>query len=487
MIIKLNKFLGNPDVFAVEHRVLNAVAIQGIFLTILTTFLNFIAQLPLITVYFPSFCALIFISLYAYSLLKRNFERLYNMSFSFITLIFYPGYWLINAGSKGGFQYFLFFFLAVIFTSSKTKIRWIFGLLLLAETCALYIIENLYPQSILYYANPADRLPDLLISIVLAVVSFVLALEVFMQIYIRADKKLHSQNQLLAQSHMRIIEQNEEMSAQSEHLEYANKSITAQKETIEHLHRNMSDSINAASRIQKTLLPSHDDLKSQLNAHFILYRPKDVVSGDFYFIKKHENKLILAVADCTGHGVPGAFVSMLGIVFLNEIIRNSEIQTAAQILETLRTLVKSTLKQSGQTKENTQGMDIALCIMHTDTNTLHYAGANIPLYIVRQGQLLEYRPTKNPISYYIKEKNFTNNIIQLQSQDRIYISTDGFFDQFGGDYQSKFLSKHFKEIIVQFADVPFHEQNTLLQTTLDTWKGLNPQNDDITVLGMECI
>jgi serine phosphatase RsbU (regulator of sigma subunit) len=286
---------------------------------------------------------------------------------------------------------------------------------------------------------------------------------------------------------MRIIEQNEEMSAQSEHLEYANKSITAQKETIEHLHRNMSDSINAASRIQKTLLPSHDDLKAQLNAHFILYRPKDVVSGDFYFIKKHENKLILAVADCTGHGVPGAFVSMLGIVFLNEIIRNSEIQTAAQILETLRTLVKSTLKQSGQTKENTQGMDIALCIMHTDTNTLHYAGANIPLYIVRQGQLLEYRPTKNPISYYIKEKNFTNNIIQLQSQDRIYISTDGFFDQFGGDYQSKFLSKHFKEIIVQFADVPFHEQNTLLQTTLDTWKGQNPQNDDITVLGMECI
>jgi serine phosphatase RsbU (regulator of sigma subunit) len=261
--------------------------------------------------------------------------------------------------------------------------------------------------------------------------------------------------------------------------------LAEQKEKIEKQKEEITDSIKYAKRIQSAVLPSGDFASQILDEYFILFRPRDIVSGDYYWMNKVGNKVVIVAADCTGHGVPGAFMSMLGVSFLNEIVNKNHELIPAEILNQLRAAVKRTLGQTGKDGEAKDGMDIALCVLDTSTMELQYAGAYNPLYLYRNGELLEYKADKMPIGIYVREKeSFTNNVISLEKGDTFYIFSDGYVDQFGGETGGKFKTKAFKELLGQIQSHTMAEQREILNTNIDNWRGKIDQIDDIIVLGV---
>jgi len=261
--------------------------------------------------------------------------------------------------------------------------------------------------------------------------------------------------------------------------------IRLKNEEIQSKNKNITASIKYAKRIQTAMLPSDNEVTELLPEHFILFKPRDIVSGDFYWVKKINNKTIIAAADCTGHGIPGAFVSMLGISLLNEIASTEDITTASSILENLRKKVKSSLKQTDKTGSSKDGMDIALCIIDDKTKILQFAGAYNPLYLVREKELTEIKATRNPIGIFVKEKAFENNDIQLQTNDQLYMFSDGYADQFGGEYDKKFMSKKFRELLTEISNKSLQTQKEILNTTIEQWQNGTEQNDDIIVIGLK--
>ncbi|MDA3894419.1 MAG: tetratricopeptide repeat protein [Salinivirgaceae bacterium] len=261
--------------------------------------------------------------------------------------------------------------------------------------------------------------------------------------------------------------------------------LAHQNEEIEKQKEEITDSIRYAKRIQTAILPSDDWANCHLPEHFILFRPRDIVSGDYYWMNKIDNKVILVAADCTGHGVPGAFMSMLGVSFLNEIVNKNNTVQPSLILNQLRDQVKRTLDQTGKEGEAKDGMDIAICVINFDTMLLEYAGAYNPLYLFRNGELLETKGDKMPIGIYIREKDsFTNHEIQLEKGDTFYIFSDGYADQFGGPNGGKFKSRPFKELLAKIQHNSMLEQWEILESTIDDWRGDIDQIDDMIILGV---
>lgn len=303
-------------------------------------------------------------------------------------------------------------------------------------------------------------------------------------------KNLAQQKRELEKEKQKFQDKNKKLWEQSIAIHKEKERIDGLKREIERKHKEVTDSIKYAQRIQSALLPSIDVLKELLYEHFIFWRPRDIVSGDFYWIKKIQNKVIIVVADCTGHGVPGAFVSMLGISFLNEIIsskRAAEGFTAASIIEDLRTKVKISLSQKGDEKEQKDGMDMALCVIDTGDLTMEYAGANNPLYLIRKGELQITKATKNPVGIYVREKPFENHVFQLERNDHLYLFSDGYVDQFGGGVKGqKFKSSRFKKLINEIYHKSMTEQYEIIERTFYEWKGERyPQLDDVLVMGIK--
>lgn len=270
------------------------------------------------------------------------------------------------------------------------------------------------------------------------------------------------------------------------------KEIVAQKEQIEHQrdeivkkNRDITDSIEYASKIQNAVLPDDEYTEEILPEHFILYRPRDIVSGDFYWINKKDDLLIIIAADCTGHGVPGAFMSMLGVSLLNEIVNKHPVTKANDILTELREEVKRTLKQRGAEGETKDGMDIALAMVDLKNMKLQFAGAYNPLYLFRDGELIQYKADRMPIGIYVKEKpEFTNHIIDLKKGDTFYVFSDGYQDQFGGEKGEKFKTKRMKKLLADIQSKSMEEQKAILERTIDDWKGDREQLDDIILIGV---
>ncbi len=270
------------------------------------------------------------------------------------------------------------------------------------------------------------------------------------------------------------------------------KEVVAQKEQIEHQrdeivkkNRDITDSIEYASKIQNAVLPDDEYTEEILPEHFILYRPRDIVSGDFYWINKKDDLLIIIAADCTGHGVPGAFMSMLGVSLLNEIVNKHPVTKANDILTELREEVKRTLKQRGAEGETKDGMDIALAMVDLKNMKLQFAGAYNPLYLFRDGELIQYKADRMPIGIYVKEKpEFTNHIIDLKKGDTFYVFSDGYQDQFGGEKGEKFKTKRMKKLLADIQPKPMEEQKAILERTIDDWKGDREQLDDIILIGV---
>ncbi len=260
---------------------------------------------------------------------------------------------------------------------------------------------------------------------------------------------------------------------------------------IETQKQKITDSIKYAQKIQNAILPSNVLIKKIIPEHFIFYEPKDIVSGDFYWINKINNNIIVAAVDCTGHGVPGAFMSMLGVALLNEIVDKKEITQPDKILEELRKYVKASLHQTGQNDESSDGMDMSLCVIDSETNKMQFAGANNSVYIIRsnnknkeQSEFIELEPDPMPIGIFLVEYPFNNQEIQLESKDCIYLFSDGYSDQFGGKKNYKFMKAKFKELLLEISEKPMQEQKNILEKTFYDWKGSGFQVDDVLVMGI---
>ncbi|OFX54769.1 MAG: hypothetical protein A2046_00540 [Bacteroidetes bacterium GWA2_30_7] len=378
-------------------------------------------------------------------------------------------------------------------------------------------------------------------------------------------QQIEEKNEELNQQNAEIAAQRDYLGTLNEELEFKNLEIATQKDKIVVIHNELKDSIHYAKQIQEAVLPSKEFIDSILSDYFILFKPCEIVSGDFYWITKTDNIVIIAVADCTGHGVPGAFMSMLGISLMNEIKLKDEIINAGNTLDELRMQMIKSLQQRGISGEQKDGMDMSLLVIktqiqsdklqvpseendeHLDKSTgsvhrnrtsnvkhqtsnlfeAHWAGANNPLWIVRSskemppfqkvaslgegavtqssGRLLseveilsnepvvratdqfvlqELKADKMPVAIYENMKSFTNHEISLQKGDVIYLSTDGFQDQFGGSKSKKFLSKKFKQLLLESSNKPMTEQKEILEKTFENWKQNHEQTDDVTVLGI---
>lgn len=286
---------------------------------------------------------------------------------------------------------------------------------------------------------------------------------------------IDEQKTALEKQNLDVLRQKEEIEAQRDHL-------FIQKEEI-------TDSLNYAKRIQSAMLPPERYISELLIENFVFYKPREIVSGDFYWIKQVNQYIILSVADCTGHGVPGALMSMLGITNLNEIVQRREITQANQVLNELRKRVKVALRQHGQPDESKDGMDIALCVLDLKNMEMQFSGAYMPLYIIRDvnevPKLNEFKADPMPIGYYQgKDKPFTNHVIKLEPGDSLYMFTDGFVDQKGGRENKKYMSSRFKKLLLRIQDELMHDQQKTLEKELINWKGNNPQVDDILVIGV---
>lgn len=266
----------------------------------------------------------------------------------------------------------------------------------------------------------------------------------------------------------------------NDELAIKNKHISKQKLVIEKKNKNILSSIKYAERLQHAMLPKTSHIDCFLNENFILFKPKDIVAGDFYWMEKKDDTIFFAAADCTGHGVPGAMVSVVCIKALNlSVLDNSKI-SPSEVLNNTRDLVIEDFKKSAS--EVKDGMDIALCSLKG--NKLQYAGANNPLWVIRNGEVLETKPDKQPIGNYVKQNPYTNHEFELQKGDTIYIFSDGYVDQFGGPDEKKFKARKLRELLLSVQSKTMPEQKEIIDKTFEEWKGSLDQIDDVCLWGV---
>lgn len=313
-------------------------------------------------------------------------------------------------------------------------------------------------------------------------------------VQLRENEKL--KDQVTRELEQKVNERTREILEQKEEIE-------AQRDEIEAQRDQLTDSINYAERIQSAVMPHKDYLDVVMPEYFVLFQPRDIVSGDFYWIKEVKDHLVLVAADCTGHGVPGAFMSMLGIAFLNEQVGKSQVKNPGEILNSLRDKMKETMSQEGRHHEQQDGMDMALAIIDKNTQELFFAGAYNPLYIVRSSKekedeklepylsqegdnfkLFELKGDRQPIAIHAMEAEFETTKIKLQKDDTLYLFSDGFVDQKGGPDKRKFLSKNFKKMLLKIQPGSMVEQKKKLEETMESWRGEFEQIDDILVIGI---
>lgn len=263
--------------------------------------------------------------------------------------------------------------------------------------------------------------------------------------------------------------------------------IDIQKEQIEEYFVQVTDSIKYAQKIQEAILPPESHVRRLLPDSFIFYKPKDIVSGDFYWLGEAEDRVYFAAVDCTGHGVPGAFMSIVGYNQLKQAIITTNGGTPAQILDHLNIGVTETLHQKDENSTSKDGMDIAICSLNHKTKELQFAGAFNPLYLLRNGEIIQTKGDKYPIGSFLDgaTPNFTNNTIQLEEGDQLYIFSDGYADQFGGPRGKKMMYKKFRDTLIANSEKDLSIQKDLLKDHLLNWMGEEEQVDDILVIGVK--
>ena len=312
-------------------------------------------------------------------------------------------------------------------------------------------------------------------------------------ILIVINKQRRNRNDILRQQNAEILQQNEEIEAQRDEIEAQRDEITRQveisnfqKQQILKQKKDITDSIEYAQHIQQALLPDKITLQKVLKNGFCLFKPKDIVSGDFYWVANLNNKSIIVASDCTGHGVPGAFMSIIGINFLNEIIFDEKIIKPNEILSELRKKIIKTMIHSNRTDETKDGMDMAIIVIDYENLQLEYAGAYINLFFIRDHMLQVVKANKMPVG--ISEKPiapFTNNIIEIKHGDQFYMFSDGYADQFGGNQHKKFRVGNLRDLLLEIHEKEMSEQKMALYEAFLKWKDNQPQVDDILAIGVK--
>jgi serine phosphatase RsbU (regulator of sigma subunit) len=288
----------------------------------------------------------------------------------------------------------------------------------------------------------------------------------------RTNEKLEVANTQLQHLNELVNNRKLEIEKQSKEIQLKNKDIT--------------DSIIYAKRIQSAIMPPLNELYQTFPNSFVYYSPRDIVSGDFYWYSSSGETMLIACADCTGHGVPGAFMSMICVQILNLVVKNSNVTAPEQALQLLDYGVRKALRQSGADNDTTDGMDVALCAIHLEKGLIQYSGAYRPLYIIRDNNLLEFTANKFSIGGHKQiEKKFTGHEIKFLKGDKVYMFTDGYADQFGGPDGKKYKIKNFKKMLSSISHLPMAEQNKKIEAELKNWKGEHEQLDDILVIGFE--
>lgn len=271
----------------------------------------------------------------------------------------------------------------------------------------------------------------------------------------------------------------------------AKKLVEAQRNRLAKLHKDQEDSIRYAKRIQESLMPPANEFERNFSKLFVFYMPKDIVSGDFYSIYERDDKTFIIAADCTGHGVPGAFISILGIDHLYNIIMRQKIDDAGQILTYLhRDLHDTIFSRDSRTEEFNEGMDLTICVVYHKEKKINFAGAMNDLYLIRDNEILTYHGDRHSIGTNstmdeVDEKNYISQTIDCQKGDMFYMFSDGFVDQFGGPELKKFKHRRFKQLLLYMHKLPAKDQRSMLNRRFMEWKGNNEQTDDVSVIGFE--
>ncbi|MCH8317369.1 MAG: SpoIIE family protein phosphatase [Bacteroidetes bacterium] len=286
-----------------------------------------------------------------------------------------------------------------------------------------------------------------------------------------------------------ILQRKEEIETQRDNILEKSKKLEDAYDVITEKNKDITDSINYARRIQTAIFPPDELVKSLLKDAFILFKPRDIVSGDFYWLESQDGTVYVSAVDCTGHGVPGAFMSIIGYNMLNQAILEHGTRKASDILDELNKSVGNALRQTGEASSTKDGMDIALCALSSNNNgtKLQYSGAYSPLYLIRNKKCIKTKADRFPIGNISeKQEKFTNHEFELQKGDIFYIFTDGYADQFGGPKDQKFKYKQFRELLLSIHHLPMEEQRSILDKTISEWMKDDKieQTDDILVIGV---
>ena len=305
----------------------------------------------------------------------------------------------------------------------------------------------------------------------------------------------------------KLLEQQKiELEVKGDQIKSKNIDLEDAMEQIQYQNKNIMQSINYAQRIQEAMMPKQELMQSLFNESFIFFKPRDIVSGDFYWFKEVQpkrngvknmanpvekgsalqdapKKFIVSAVDCTGHGVPGAFMSMLGYNLLNDIVGKGTIEPQ-EILSQLHKGIRASLNQDAT--QNRDGMDMALCVIDPENKTLEYSGAQNPLIYIQDGKLYRVRGNKYPVGgFQVEEHQYTKHIIEVDKPTTCYIFSDGFHDQFGGPQGRKFMTKNFRDLLYELYQMPMEEQKNILELVINEWMGDNEQTDDILVIGFQ--
>ncbi len=365
------------------------------------------------------------------------------------------------------------------------------------------IITKLYEETIKQkeVIIAKDRRFLRVITIVLVFITFLLVIIVYFffrsrklnKLLTKSYKELKEINEILITQKAEITMHKEEIEAQRDELVIQRNRVVKQRDKIIWQNTQINDSMVYARKIQEAVFQSNDAIQNMVSDYFVLLMPRDIVSGDFYWLGKSGDKNIIVAADCTGHGVPGAFMSLLGSLLLEEVVNREQINHPAAILNRLREKIKYLLNQTGKYDEAKDGMDVALITIDTKDNTLEFAGAYNPLFIYRDKKLEVIKGDRMPIGIHAKEHDFTNHTMQLQKDDRLYLFSDGYPDQMGGSKSRKFMMFRFKEMIIDNAEKDMSEQRQIYLNTIQEWMNHeseefgdhHDQIDDILLIGMK--
>jgi serine phosphatase RsbU (regulator of sigma subunit) len=469
-------YLGFYDEFIIQKNIRIPISLPVYFLTLILflqvskQYLKLEKNLPIWKTITNVIMFFLIISI-PYYYLTVYVERLYNNFLAFSSLFFF-----FIAAIMGLIESLILFK-----KEPKSKFFFVANTLVVLSILINVFLENKYPVII------GSVLQGFIFTVGLAEEIKILDTQKlrFQQRYIKQlEVNLSLKDSLTRELERKVEERTRELKSTNKELIDKNQIVEQQKELLEIRSKEIKDSIEYAKRIQTASFPSRKILEKITSDCFIFYKPRDIVSGDFYWFGEVDDKVIIIAADCTGHGVPGAFMSMYGIAFLNEIVNKEKVFKPNEILNSLREKIASSLNRGDDEFETMDGMDMSAITFDQNNQRVLFAGANNPLFLIRDNELEIFGADKMPVAYYQRMDPFQLHEIEIRHGDCLYIFTDGLIDQFGGDQGKKFLSKRLKDILLSISYLNMSEQYRHIEGAFTEWKGEYFQVDDVLVVGM---